>query len=139
MTASSSVDFLLGQLNCASLRTRLMTAEIDSISTALRGGFINSDSAMNWLHEAGGLDPDVVRNIVGIIIKKKERAMPRLRPHPEDRKAAEERDAPTSGKRKPPGQSPGHRQQRRSPHNRKKEEPWSKSPHRLPTGLRSGN
>ena len=31
-----------------------MTAEIDSISTALRGRFIKLDSAMNWL-AAGGL------------------------------------------------------------------------------------
>ena len=54
--AASSIDFLLAELTCAGLRTRLLTAEIDSIQTALRGGFISADDAINWLDEAGGLD-----------------------------------------------------------------------------------
>ncbi len=48
-------EFLLAELRCAALRSRLMTAEIDSIGTALRGDFITADDAMAWLHECGAL------------------------------------------------------------------------------------
>jgi hypothetical protein len=53
--SSGYVDFLQAQLKCAGIRARLITAEIDSISAALRGNFISADDAMIWLHEAGGL------------------------------------------------------------------------------------
>jgi hypothetical protein len=48
-------DFVLAQLKCAGLRARLMTAEIDSIGVALRGDFIDTDDAIAWLNECGGL------------------------------------------------------------------------------------
>jgi hypothetical protein len=51
----SRQNFLLAELRCAALRSRLMTADIDSISTALRGNFITTDDAIAWLSECGGL------------------------------------------------------------------------------------
>ncbi|HEY3029109.1 MAG TPA: hypothetical protein VGJ68_02880 [Bradyrhizobium sp.] len=48
-------DFVLAELKCAVLRSRLMTAEIDSINAALRGNFITADDAIAWLDECGGL------------------------------------------------------------------------------------
>lgn len=48
-------EFLLAELKCAALRSRLVTAEIDSIGVALRGDFITEDEAIAWLHECGGL------------------------------------------------------------------------------------
>ena len=47
--------FVLAELKCAALRSRLMTAEIDSINAALRGNFITADDAIAWLDECGGL------------------------------------------------------------------------------------
>ena len=57
MSGSSDTftDYLLGELKCASLHTRLVAIEIDSISAALSGNFITPDDALSWLSEAGGL------------------------------------------------------------------------------------
>ena len=57
MTAATSstvnstgfVNFILAELTCAGLRTRLLSAEINSIRTALNGAFITADDAINWL------------------------------------------------------------------------------------------
>ena len=54
-TSSNFANFLLAELACAAARTRLLTAEIESIRTALGGAFITPDDALNWLDEAGGL------------------------------------------------------------------------------------
>lgn len=51
----SYAGFVLAQLACAGLRTRLQTCEIDSIATALRGNFIDADEAIAWAHEIGAL------------------------------------------------------------------------------------
>lgn len=48
-------EFLLAELKCAALRSRLVTAEIDSIGCALRGNFISTDDAIAWLEECDGL------------------------------------------------------------------------------------
>lgn len=48
-------NYLLAELRCAALRSRLMTAEIDSIGVALRGNFITTDDAIAWLDECGAL------------------------------------------------------------------------------------
>ena len=48
-------NYLLAELRCAALRSRLMTAEIDSIGVALRGNFITADDAIAWLDECGAL------------------------------------------------------------------------------------
>ena len=55
MTGSSSnyVDFILAQLKCAALRSKLLTCEIDSITTALNGNFVSVDDALAWAHDAG--------------------------------------------------------------------------------------
>jgi hypothetical protein len=45
----------LAELACAAIRTRLLSAEIDSIGVALRGAFITPDDAVVWLSEAGAL------------------------------------------------------------------------------------
>jgi hypothetical protein len=57
MSAPSSnyTAFISGQLRCAGMRARLLTAEIDSIAVALRGNFITTDDAIAWLHEVGAL------------------------------------------------------------------------------------
>ena len=48
--------YLLAELRCAALRPRLAACEIDGISIALRGGMIDSDTAVAWLHDCGVLD-----------------------------------------------------------------------------------
>jgi hypothetical protein len=48
-------DFVLAELKCAALRSRLVTAELDSIEVALRGNFISTDDAIVWLDDCGGL------------------------------------------------------------------------------------
>jgi hypothetical protein len=48
-------DFILAELKCAALRSRLVTAELDSIGVALAGNFITEDDAIAWLDECGGL------------------------------------------------------------------------------------
>ena len=48
-------DFMLAELRCATLRSRLVTAEIDSIGVALRGNFITEDDAIAWLDDCGAL------------------------------------------------------------------------------------
>lgn len=54
-------DFMLAELRCAALRSRLITAEIDSIGVALRAEVINTDEAIAWLHECGALQFVAVR------------------------------------------------------------------------------
>ena len=39
----------------AALRSRLVTAQIDSIGVVLRGNFITEDDAIAWLDECGAL------------------------------------------------------------------------------------
>jgi hypothetical protein len=51
----SYAAFVLAQLECAGLRARLLVADIDSAAVALRGGFIDPDTAMEWMGEIGGL------------------------------------------------------------------------------------
>ena len=48
-------DFVLAELKCAALRSRLVTTQIDSIGVALRGNFITEDDAIAWLDECGAL------------------------------------------------------------------------------------
>ena len=58
MTEASSAftNFLLAQFRCASIRSRLFTAEIDSISAALNGNFVSADDAIAWAYDAGVID-----------------------------------------------------------------------------------
>jgi hypothetical protein len=52
---ASYTKYVLAQLECAGLRSRLMTCEIDTISTALRGRLIDVDAAIEWLSDLGAL------------------------------------------------------------------------------------
>jgi hypothetical protein len=54
-TSSSFTGFVLGELKCASLRSRLLATEIDSIGVALAGNFVTVDDALAWAHEVGAL------------------------------------------------------------------------------------
>ena len=51
----SYTEFVLAELKCAGLRARLLVADIDSIGAALRGEFIDVDSAIAWANEIGAL------------------------------------------------------------------------------------
>jgi hypothetical protein len=62
-TASSTIatnngnytEYVLAELKCASLRARLLVADIDSIDTALRGNLITTDAAIAWANDIGAL------------------------------------------------------------------------------------
>ena len=58
-TTTSEKDktgYLLAELPCAALRARLAACEIDAIGIALRGGMINPETAVAWLHDCSALD-----------------------------------------------------------------------------------
>jgi hypothetical protein len=44
-------EFVLATLRSASLRVRLIANEIDSAGTALKGGFISPETALEWVNE----------------------------------------------------------------------------------------
>jgi hypothetical protein len=48
---ASRRDFVLGALRCTCLRLKLIENEILTIGTALRGGFITPDIALEWAEE----------------------------------------------------------------------------------------
>jgi hypothetical protein len=52
-TLGTFADFVIGELKCASLRAALLVAEADSIAVALRGGFVSTETAIEWAHDAG--------------------------------------------------------------------------------------
>jgi hypothetical protein len=57
-TATSEKErtaFLLAVLRCGALRARLVACEIDAIGIALRGGMIDPDTAVAWLHAFAAL------------------------------------------------------------------------------------
>ena len=54
-TDPSYVGFVLAQLGCAALRARLVTAEIDTVTVALRCGLTDADGAIAWMAEIGAL------------------------------------------------------------------------------------
>jgi hypothetical protein len=47
------IDFLLAALRAASARARAMQLDIDTIGVALRGRLIGSDTAVQWIRDAG--------------------------------------------------------------------------------------
>ena len=55
-TRDDRTAYLLAELRCAALRARLAACEIDAIGIALRGGMIDPDTAVAWLHDCGVLD-----------------------------------------------------------------------------------
>jgi hypothetical protein len=48
---SSRRDFVLASLRCTSLRIKLIESEIAAIGTALKGGLISPDMALEWAEE----------------------------------------------------------------------------------------
>jgi hypothetical protein len=50
-TDQSSRDFVLASLRCTCLRIKLIENEITAIGTALRGGLISPDLALEWAEE----------------------------------------------------------------------------------------
>ena len=49
-------DFLLGLIHAAALRCDLDATELNSVSVALKNGWIDSDQACAWLADAGLID-----------------------------------------------------------------------------------
>jgi hypothetical protein len=45
------INYLLAEMRCASLRTRLMQADIDAVGLALKGGLISPDQALLLLDD----------------------------------------------------------------------------------------
>ena len=54
--SSTYTDFVLAQLRVAAARASLTVVEIASIGTALAGGFVYADTAVEWAIEIGVLD-----------------------------------------------------------------------------------
>jgi hypothetical protein len=57
-TATTPRDFseyLLQELRCASLRARILQADIEAIGLALKGGLITPDQALELLHDCDAL------------------------------------------------------------------------------------
>lgn len=48
-------DHLLAAMRVRSIRLLLTKLELDSIGTALKGGFINTDEALDWLADVDAL------------------------------------------------------------------------------------
>ena len=47
--------YLLAELRCASLRARILQADINAIGLALKSGLISPDQALELLHDADAL------------------------------------------------------------------------------------
>ena len=55
-TTDSRRAYVLAELRTAALRSRLQTAELDMVGTALRGGLLGPEDAIAWLDELGHAD-----------------------------------------------------------------------------------
>jgi hypothetical protein len=53
---SDQSEFLLACLRAASLRTRLIATELDSVGVALRHNLVSHDGAVEWLSDLNLLD-----------------------------------------------------------------------------------
>jgi len=49
-------EYVLAELRLARRRARLLINEIDVIGLALSNGIVDADAAVEWLHEARGLE-----------------------------------------------------------------------------------
>jgi hypothetical protein len=47
--------YLLAELRCAALRTRLLQADIEAVGIALKGGLVTPDQALELLHDVDAL------------------------------------------------------------------------------------
>jgi hypothetical protein len=61
---TSGRDFVLAALRCTCLRVKLIENEIAAIGSALKGGFITPDTALDWAEEVApgcvGFIPETV-------------------------------------------------------------------------------
>jgi hypothetical protein len=48
-------DYLLAELRCASLRVRILHADIEAVGIALKGGIITADQALELLDDVDAL------------------------------------------------------------------------------------
>jgi hypothetical protein len=48
-------DYLLAELRCALLRTRLAQCDIEAVGLALKGGLVTPDQALELLHDVDAL------------------------------------------------------------------------------------
>ena len=55
MTSLDFGDYLLCELRCAALRTRLLQADIEAVGIALKGGLVTPDQALELLHDVDAL------------------------------------------------------------------------------------
>jgi hypothetical protein len=53
--STSFQDYLLAQMRCATLRARIMQADLDAIGIALKGGLITPDQAILLLDDCDAL------------------------------------------------------------------------------------
>ena len=51
----SRVDYLLAEMRCASLRARLLAADIDAVGQALKSGLIDPEQALELLRDCSVL------------------------------------------------------------------------------------
>jgi len=51
--ARGCIEYLLAELRCASLRARLLQADIDAVGLALKGGLITTEQALWHLEDIG--------------------------------------------------------------------------------------
>lgn len=51
----TAILYLLAELRCASLRARLIQADIEAIGLALKGGLISPEQALEYLDDIGVL------------------------------------------------------------------------------------
>jgi hypothetical protein len=49
-------EYILAELRCAHIRTKLLITEIETIGLALRVGLIDAEMAMLWLRDVNGLE-----------------------------------------------------------------------------------
>ena len=53
VSTTGRIDYLLAELRCASLRARLLQADIDAVGQALKGGLITTEQALCYLEDIG--------------------------------------------------------------------------------------
>jgi hypothetical protein len=53
VSESGRIEYLLAELRCASLRARLLQADIDAVGQALKGGLITTEQALWRLEDIG--------------------------------------------------------------------------------------
>jgi hypothetical protein len=53
--SSAFADYLLAEIQCAMLRAKLAANDLAAIGIALRSGFIDTDNALEHLHDCDAL------------------------------------------------------------------------------------